>query len=185
VKLPCRLAAGRARARREARAVPWLFAARASSNYNRWGLEVGMRATVFGLVGALACVTAIDLHAQNTLTFFASVVDEKGVPVGTLTPEDLKVAENGVEGKIVKIEPIDWPVKVQLLIDNGTGMEQGLVQIRNGVKGFVEALPDGIEMSPPRLSPASSSVRPWTNRPSSRVPTALRQIPARRASSRR
>jgi hypothetical protein len=106
-----------------------------------------MRATVFGLVGALACVTAIDLHAQNTLTFFASVVDEKGVPVGTLTPEDLKVAENGVEGKIVKIEPIDWPVKVQLLIDNGTGMEQGLVQIRNGVKGFVEALPDGIEMS--------------------------------------
>jgi hypothetical protein len=57
------------------------------------------------------------------------------------------VAENGVEGKIVKIEPIDWPVKVQLLIDNGTGMEQGLVQIRNGVKGFVEALPDGIEMS--------------------------------------
>jgi hypothetical protein len=106
-----------------------------------------MRATFSGLLGALACVAVIDLHAQNTLTFFASVVDEKGVPVAALTPDDLKVAENGVEGKIVKIEPIDWPIKVQLLVDNGTGMEQGLVQIRNGVKGFVEALPDGIEMS--------------------------------------
>jgi hypothetical protein len=100
-----------------------------------------------GLVGAVAAMTAIELHAQNTLTFFASVVDDKGAPIATLTPEDLKVAENGVEGKIVKIEPIDWPVKVQLLIDNGTGMDQALVQIRNGVKGFVEALPDGIEMS--------------------------------------
>jgi hypothetical protein len=106
-----------------------------------------MRATFVGLVGALACVMASDSHAQNTLTFFASVVDEKGAPVATLAPEDLKIAENGAEGKIIKIEPIDWPVKVQILIDNGTGMESALVQIRNGVKGFVEALPDGVEMS--------------------------------------
>ena len=48
-----------------------------------------------------------------------------GAPVATLAPDDLKVAENGVEGKIVKVEPIDWPVKVQLLIDNGTGMDDG------------------------------------------------------------
>lgn len=106
-----------------------------------------MRAAFVGLVGALACVMVIDIHAQNTVTFFASVVDDKGAPVTTLAPEDFKVAENGVEGKVAKIEPIDWPVKVQLLIDNGTGMETALVQIRNGVKGFVEALPDGIEMS--------------------------------------
>ena len=106
-----------------------------------------MRAAFVGLVGALACVMAIDIHAQSTVMFFASVVDDKGAPVTTLAPEDFKVAENGVEGKVAKIEPIDWPVKVQLLIDNGTGMETALVQIRNGVKGFVEALPDGIEMS--------------------------------------
>jgi hypothetical protein len=105
-----------------------------------------MRPTFIGLVGALACM-AIDVHAQNTVTFFASVLDDKGAPVTALAPEDFKVAENGVEGKVAKIEPIDWPVKVQLLIDNGTGMETALVQIRNGVKGFVEALPDGIEMS--------------------------------------
>ena len=48
-------------------------------------------------------------------------MDAAGAPIATLTPDDLKVVENGVEGKIVKIEPIDWPIKVQLLIDNGTG----------------------------------------------------------------
>src|SRR5262245_19270804 len=106
-----------------------------------------MRARFVGLVGALACVAAIDLQAQNTLTLFASLVDATGTPIASLAPEDLKIAENGVEGKIVKVEPIDWPIKVQLLVDNGTGMEQALVQIRNGVKGFVEALPAGIEMS--------------------------------------
>jgi hypothetical protein len=106
-----------------------------------------MRAAFVGLVGAVACVMTLDIHAQNTVTFFASVVDDTGAPVTALAPEDFKVAENGVEGKVAKIEPIDWPVKVQLLIDNGTGMEAALVQIRNGVKGFVEALPDGIEMS--------------------------------------
>jgi hypothetical protein len=124
-----------------------------------------MRARLFGLVGALACVTAVGLRAQNTLTFFASVVDDKGTPVAALTPEDLKVAENGVEGKIVKIEPIDWPIKVQLLIDNGTGMDQALVQIRNGVKGFVEALPDGIETSLITTAPQPRFiVRPTVNK---------------------
>ncbi len=106
-----------------------------------------MRATLVGMIGALACVATIDLQAQNTLTLFASLVDATGAPVASLAPEDLKLAENGVEGKIVKIEPIDWPIKMQLLIDNGTGMDQALVQIRNGVKGLVEALPDGIEMT--------------------------------------
>ena len=124
-----------------------------------------MRARFVGLLGALACVTATGLHAQNTMVFFASVVDDKGVPVATLAPDDLKVAENGVEGKIVKVEPIDWPVKVQLLIDNGTGMDAALVQIRNGVKGFVEALPDGIEMSLYTTAPQPRNImKPTTDK---------------------
>jgi hypothetical protein len=126
-----------------------------------------MRAKFVGVVGALACVAAVDLYAQNTLTFFASVVDATGTPVAKLAPEDLKVVENDVEGKIVKIEPIDWPIKVQLLIDNGTGMDQALVQIRNGVKGFVEALPDGVEMSLITTAPQPRFVvKPTMDKPS-------------------
>ena len=124
-----------------------------------------MRATFIGLIAAMAWAGIADLHAQNTLQFFASVADASGNPVGTLGPDDLKVLENGVEGKIVKVEPIDWPVKVQILIDNGTGMEQALVQIRNGVRGLVEALPEGVEMSLITTAPQPRNlVRPTTDR---------------------
>ena len=124
-----------------------------------------MRARFVGLVAALALAGTGGLHAQNTLQFFASVVDATGAPVTTLAPDDLKVAENGVEGKIIKVEPIDWPVKVQILIDNGTGMEQSLVQIRNGVRGLVEALPEGVELSLITTAPQPRSiVRPTTDR---------------------
>jgi hypothetical protein len=124
-----------------------------------------VRARFAGTAGALICLVVVGLHAQNTITFFASVEDEKGVPVATLAPDDITVAENNVEGKVVKIEPIDWPVKVQLLIDNGTGMETALVQIRNGIKGFVEALPAGIEMSLYTTAPQPRNiVRPTTDK---------------------
>ena len=124
-----------------------------------------MRATFIGLVAALGWAGTVGLHAQKTFQFFASVVDVTGTPVSSLAPDDLKLAENGVEGKVVKVEPIDWPVKVQILIDNGTGMEQSLVQIRNGVRGLVEALPEGIEMSLITTAPQPRSiVRPTTDR---------------------
>jgi hypothetical protein len=91
-----------------------------------------MRARFVGIV--LACVAFVTrIHAQgNTLVFFASVVDSSGAPVATLAPEDLEVVENGAEGMIVKVEPIDWRIEVQLLIDNGTAMDSAVVQIRNG-----------------------------------------------------
>ena len=62
--------------------------------------------SLIGLVAALACAAAV-LHAQNTLVFFASVVDAAGAPVPALNPGDLIVAENGTEGKIVKVEPMN------------------------------------------------------------------------------
>jgi hypothetical protein len=124
-----------------------------------------MAARFLGVVLSCGALVTGLLAQGNTLVFFASVVDSTGAPVASLTPDDLKVVENGVEGKIVKIEPIDWPIKVQLLIDNGTGMESALVQIRNGVKGFVESLPDGIEMSLITTAPQPRSiVRPTTDK---------------------
>ena len=96
-----------------------------------------------------ACVMlgGVALRAQQPFVFFASIIDGSGAPVASLAPDDVKVVENGVEGTIAKIEPIDWPINVQLLVDNGAGLGEALVQIRNGLKGLVMAMPDGIEMS--------------------------------------
>jgi hypothetical protein len=114
-----------------------------------------------------ACVICggVALRAQQPFVFFASLADSSGTPVATLTADDMKVVENGVEGKIVKIEPIDWPIKVQLLVDNGAGLGEALVQIRNGLKGLVMAMPDGIEMSLITTAPQPRNiVKPTTDR---------------------
>ena len=87
--------------------------------------------TAFVVVGSAAAV------AQQQFVFFASIADSTGAPVTALAPDDLKIVENGAEGKVVKIEPIDWPIRLQILVDNGTGMGEALVQIRNGLKGLV------------------------------------------------
>ena len=59
-----------------------------------------------------------------------------------LEPNDVRVMENGTDGKVVKVEPVDWPIKVQLLVDNGIGLgNENLSNLRNGVRGLIDALP--------------------------------------------
>jgi hypothetical protein len=112
-----------------------------------------MRAKFLWLA-AVAWLALVGVHAQgNTFAFFASVADLNGTPVTDLTIDDFEILENGAAGKILKLEPIDWPVKIQLLVDNSVDMAQELVAIRNGTRGFLKALPDGIEVSLLTLAP--------------------------------
>ena len=107
-----------------------------------------MRRVTWVAVGTAVVIvgSAVSL-AQQQFVFFASVADGTGAPVASLAPDDVKIVENGAEGKVVKIEPIDWPIRLQILVDNGAGMGEALVQLRNGLKGLAMAIPDGIEMS--------------------------------------
>jgi hypothetical protein len=93
-------------------------------------------------------VAATDARAQQQVQLYASVADVTGKPVATLEPADLKVMEGGVEAKIVKVEPVNWPVKVQLLLDNGIGLGgQNIQSLKDGVKGLIEALPNNLEVT--------------------------------------
>jgi hypothetical protein len=124
-----------------------------------------MRTRLLGLVAVLIGVATTGVHGQQQVVFFASVVDGNGAPVATLAPDDIRLSENGVEGKVVNVEPIDWPVKVALLVDNGTGMGESLIHIRNGLKGLLEALPAGVEISLQTTAPQPRwVVRPTTDR---------------------
>ena len=98
---------------------------------------------------AVLCTTALGVLAQQQqFELFASVVDAAGKAVDKLEPTDLRVMEAGVEAKVVKVEPVNWPVKVQLLLDNGIGLGAGNIQIlKDGVKGLIEALPDNLEVT--------------------------------------
>lgn len=119
--------------------------------------------TLAAIVGVMA---APALRAQQQFQIFASIVDATGAAPGTLDPADLRVLENGAEGTIVRVEPISWPVKVQILVDNGAGLgSDNLIHLRNGVRGLIEALPSGVEMSLLTTAPqARFIVRPTTDR---------------------
>lgn len=100
------------------------------------------------LVGVISALTVAAPRAQQQIQLLASVVDETGKAVTALAPEDVRVLENGTEGKIVKVEPVDKRVTLQLLLDNGVGLgSENLQHLRNGLRGLLEKLPEGVEVT--------------------------------------
>ena len=102
------------------------------------------------LVAALFSISvfAAGTSAQRQIQLYATIVDGTGAPAASLAPGDVRVLENDVEAKILKVEPIEWTTKIQLLIDNGSGIGSGnLTSLRNGLRGLIEALPPGLEVT--------------------------------------
>jgi hypothetical protein len=125
-----------------------------------------MRSKLLIAVALLLCATARDAGAQQQFQLYASIVDASGNALTALQPADLRVMENGVEAKVVKAEPVNWPVKVQLLLDNGIGLGGGNIQIlKDGVKGLIDALPDNLEVTIVTTAPQPRFlVRPTTDK---------------------
>ena len=107
-----------------------------------------MRTKLLTTAAVILCVTAIGLHAQRQLTLMATVTDPGGGEVAALTPADIKFAENGTDGKALRVDAIDSVPKLQILIDNGIGIgAESLTDLRNGVRGLIEALPPSLEVT--------------------------------------
>jgi hypothetical protein len=105
-------------------------------------------------VVCLSALLTTGAEAQNQLQFFATITDSSGAPGTAVQAGNIQVTENGVEAKIVKIEPVNWPLKVQLLVDNGVGLgRENIASLRAGVKGFLEALAQGTEVTLVTTSP--------------------------------
>jgi hypothetical protein len=125
-----------------------------------------MRSRLLVAIGVLVCVLTIHTGAQQQFQLFASVVDGTGSPVTTIQPGDVRVTENGAEAKVLAVEPIGWPTKVQILVDNGLGLgSNNLNQLRTGVRGLIEALPEGTDVTLVGTSPQPRFIlRPSTDR---------------------
>jgi hypothetical protein len=78
---------------------------------------------------------------------------------------DIQVQEDSAPGKVLRLEPINWPVKVAHLIDNGTGSADRLNHTREGVKGLLKALPPDVEVSLQTTAPQPRYLaRPTTDK---------------------
>ena len=57
------------------------------------------------------------------------------------------ITENDVNCKVVKLEAVDWPTKLQVLVDNGRPNTTPINPLRDGLKALFELMPEGTEMS--------------------------------------
>jgi hypothetical protein len=123
------------------------------------------RAIVVAGVGVAIGAAATTVQAQRQFQFFAHFSDADGRPIAGVKDTDISVEEDGATGKVLTLEAIDWPVKVALLIDNGTGTAERLNHTREGVKGLLKALPPGVEVSLQTTAPQPRFlVRPTTDK---------------------
>ena len=100
-----------------------------------------------------------------TIDFIVAATDKAGNPVTDLKPEEVILTEKVGKGEVVKFEPFKLPVKVTIAIDNGNQSSEAIPHYRIGLKGFVEAFPEDVEMSIYTTSPQPRAVvRPTTDR---------------------
>ncbi len=94
------------------------------------------------------CLCVAGIHAQQQFNVIATMTDPAtNEPSATLAPEDVRLTEDGVQLKVLKVAPVDRTLKVQLLIDNGVGIGSNLSQLRSGLRGLIEKLPPDVETS--------------------------------------
>src|SRR5215471_16939045 len=111
-------------------------------------------ASFVALLGAFLISGLAPLHAQQAIQVYLSAVDGDGKPIMDLKAEDVAVQTDGAECKTTKFEAIDWPVKLQLLVDNGPVHTDALRQLREALRLFIKELPTDMEVSLVSFSPA-------------------------------
>ena len=57
----------------------------------------------------------------------------------------MSITEDGAECKVVKLETIDWPTKLHVLVDNGKANTSPINSLRDGLKGLFEQIPEGVD----------------------------------------
>ena len=117
----------------------------------------------FAVLVTASAATVVAQAQNNQITFFLSATTVGGEPIADLKPEDLQVGEEGRPTPIVRMVPVNWPVKVTVLVDNGGESGQLLSQYRTGLKAFLSALPSGVEASIVTLAPQPRWVIKPTN----------------------
>jgi hypothetical protein len=103
---------------------------------------------------AFAIAGAPALRAQQAIQVYMSAVDGDGKPIIDLKAEDVSIQTDGADCKTMKFEAIDWPVKLQLLIDNGPVHSDALRQLREALRFFIKELPTDMEVTLVSFSPA-------------------------------
>jgi VWFA-related protein len=99
----------------------------------------------FALITLLA---HIPLLAQtDEWTVYASVVDRTGTPVMGLGAADFAVRENGDAREILRVSQATDSLRIAVLVDTSQEMRNDLIDVRQGLRGFVTEIDRRHEVS--------------------------------------
>jgi hypothetical protein len=114
---------------------------------------------------AIACGVWVSAQTPQVFQFVVSATNADGVPVSDLGVDDIVMSENGERQKVVKVEPAAIPIKLTIAVDNGLESADAIAHYRTGLKGLVEALPPGMEVTLITTAPQPRTVvKPTTDR---------------------
>jgi hypothetical protein len=117
------------------------------------------------LVAGFTLLASAALRGQEQFRFFVLATDGGGDYVTDLTPAEIHYSESGQPGEIVSVEPFSRPVKLTLVIDNGSSSTQVMGNFRTGLEGFFKELPEDVEVTVISTAPQPRTVlRPTTER---------------------
>ena len=88
-----------------------------------------------------------DIASAQSRSLFVSFTDADGVPVTDIAREEVVVEFDGEHCETLGLQPIDWPVRVTVFVDNGMASGPALDHMREGLRLFVAALPEELEVA--------------------------------------
>ncbi len=106
------------------------------------------RRALTALLAAALCLLAAALPAQaQEHTLHVAVADAEGNPVPGLTEDDIVVQWDGENLETTEFEPVDWPVRLTVLVDNSDSGVPIVPQVREGLRALLRELPAEMEIA--------------------------------------
>jgi len=114
-----------------------------------------MRGHIIGrfLVAVMAVTATASGAAAQTRQVWARAADQTGAPIKGLSAGQFTVIEDGVKHPVIRVDAVQWPTKLTVLIDNGGKSSDYLLSLRNGVRNLFAEVAGTVETSLVALAP--------------------------------
>lgn len=89
----------------------------------------------------------------QTRQVWARVADATGAPIRGLSAGQFTVIEDGIRYPVIKAEPMEWPTRLTVMVDNGGQAREYLLELRSGVRDLFAEVAGTVETSLISLAP--------------------------------
>lgn len=93
------------------------------------------------VLGAATLSLSVSLTAQDRQRgMYVSIVDNKGVPVENIGPNDVLIREDGTAREVLRVQPATDPIDIALLVDTSTAARTFVSDYRLAIPAFLDVV---------------------------------------------